>query len=143
MKIISWNTQGAKKPHVIKEVQFLIRTYKADMIFLVEIMVNEKKVLKILPQMGFDHFDYVLPTNHSGNIVVLWNNGKIHASPLFKDSRTIHMLIHDSKKTHNSILSGIYAPAQLNLVIDVLWCLMGNFNGLASPNEKKRGTSTP
>jgi len=60
------------------------------------------------------------------------------------------MLIHDPRRGQNSIISGIYAPAQakekdlfwehliqLNLVFDVPWCLMGDFNELASPNEKK------
>ena len=71
MIIISWNIQGAKNPQVIKEVQFLSRAYKADNIFLLETMVNENNILKILPQMGFEHFDCVLPTNHSGGITVL------------------------------------------------------------------------
>ena len=69
-----------KKPQVVQEVQFLIRTHKADMIFLLETMVNEKNIKKILSLMGFDHFDYVLPTNHVGGITVLWNNGIIHTS---------------------------------------------------------------
>jgi len=62
--------------------------------------------------MGFDNFEYVAPTNHLGGFVVLWNNGKIHASPLLKEPRAIHMLVHDPDKANNSILFGIYAPAQ-------------------------------
>ena len=104
MIIISWNTQGAKKPQVIKEVQFPTRTYKVDMIFLLETMVNEKNLLKILPQMGFDHYNYVLPINHTGGITVLWNNGNMHASTLLKEPRAIHMLIHDPPKGQNSII---------------------------------------
>jgi len=46
MKIISSNTQGARKPLVIKKVQFLTRTYNMDMIFLLETMVDEKNMLK-------------------------------------------------------------------------------------------------
>ena len=61
MIIVSRSTQGVKKPQVIKEVQFLTRTYKADMIVLLETMVNEKNLLQILPQMGLEHYDYVLP----------------------------------------------------------------------------------
>ena len=76
MTIISWNIQGAKKPQAIKEVQFLTRSHKAGMIFLLETMVNEKNMLKVLPQMGFEHYNYVLPSNHSGEVAVLWNNGK-------------------------------------------------------------------
>ena len=138
-----------KKPQVIKEVQFLTRTYKVDMIFLLETMVNEKNLLNILPQIGFDLYDYVIPQNHSGAITVLWNNGNIHASTLLKEQRAIHMLIHDPQKGQNSVVSRIYVPVQtkekdqfwehlvqLNRIFDVPWCLMGDFNELASPNEK-------
>ena len=66
-------------------------------------MVNEKKNIKeILPLMGFEHFEYVLLTNRSGAIVV-WNNGKTHASTLLKESRAIQMLTYDPKK-HNTLL---------------------------------------
>ena len=62
------------------------------------------------------------------------------------------MLVYDPAKGHNSIVSGIYAPAQsrekaqfwehlihLNAVFDVPWCLMGDFNELSCPAEKKEG----
>ena len=52
--------------------------------------------------MGFDHFDYVVLTNHLGGITVLWNNDKIHASPFLKEPRAIHMLIHNPEKAYNS-----------------------------------------
>ena len=155
MIVISWNTQGAKKPQVVKEVHFLTRTYKAYIIFLFETMANEKNILKILPQMGFDHYDYVLLHNHSRGIIVLRNNGNIHAPILLKEPRAIHMLVHDPKKGQNIIVSGIYAPAQigdkdqfwehlthLNIVFDIPWCLMGDLNELDSVEEKKGGTIT-
>ena len=65
------------------------------MMFLLETMVHEKNTLNILPILGFDLFDYILRMNHSGGIVVLWNNGIIHASVLFKEPRAIHILILD------------------------------------------------
>ncbi|KAJ8429995.1 hypothetical protein Cgig2_033920 [Carnegiea gigantea] len=40
-------------------------------------MVNESNIRRILPLMGFDHFDFVSPVNHSGGIAVLSNNGNI------------------------------------------------------------------
>jgi len=127
MIIISWNTQGAKKLQVVQEVQFLSKMFKADMIFLLETMVNDKNKLKILPQMGFEHFEYVAPTNHSGGIAVLWNNGKIHASPLLKEPRAIHMLVYDPKRASNSIISGAYASAQVRDK-DRLWENLLHFN---------------
>jgi len=71
MRIISWNVQGVKKAQVLQEIQFLKRTHKPQILFLQETLVNERNILDILPKLGFDHFDYVEPVNHSGGLVVL------------------------------------------------------------------------
>ena len=156
MKIISWNVRGAKKSQVLQEILFLKRTYNPQMIFLLETLVNKNHILQILPKMGFEHFDYVSPVNHSGGLAVLWNNDLIYASIIRKDSRAIHMLVHDTQKQINVIISGVYAPAQvsqkddfwnmllqMNDVVDLPWCLIGDFNELAAPSEKKGGTTYP
>jgi len=99
--------------------------------------------------MEFDHFDYVEPVNHSGGLVVLWDNGIIHTSVLSKEQRAIHMLVYDMTKHYSSIISGVYAPAQpqdeecfwnhlvqLNNVIDLPWRIIGDLNELAYLSEK-------
>ena len=48
--------------------------------------------------MGFEHFDYVEPVNHSSGSTVLWNNGVVCISILRKEQRVIHMLVHDTGK---------------------------------------------
>jgi len=50
--------------------------------------------------------------NHSGDIAVLWNNDVNHVLVLTKEPRAIHMLVHDSENSKNSIIFGIYASAQ-------------------------------
>ena len=111
-KVIRWNIQGLKKSQVSKEIKLLIRHYKSDMLFLIKTMVNDKNTLSILPTLGFDRFEYVLPSNHSGGLVVLWNNGVIHVSVLFTEPRAIHILVHDTINTKTTVVSGVYAPAQ-------------------------------
>jgi len=62
------------------------------------------------------------------------------------------MLVHDTQKQINVVISGVYAPAQLmekdefwnmliqmNNVVDLPWCINGDFNELAGPSEKKGG----
>ena len=62
--------------------------------------------------MGFEYYDFVSSINHSGGIAVLWNNGNIYALVLLKETGAICMLIHDLDKEQNSVILGIYAPAQ-------------------------------
>jgi len=71
MRIISWNVRGTKKVHVLQEIAFLKRTYKPQLIFLLETLVNKKNILDILPKMGFEHFDFLEPIDHSGDLAVL------------------------------------------------------------------------
>jgi len=56
MKIISWNVQGLKKPQVVQEIFLLKRKFNPDILFLLETLVNEKNLLRILPTLGFDFF---------------------------------------------------------------------------------------
>ena len=85
MHIISWNVQGVKKSQVFQEILFLKRTHKPNVLLILETMVNKKNIVDILPKMGFEHFDYVEPVNHSGGLAVLWNNETICASILRKE----------------------------------------------------------
>ena len=66
MRIISWNVQGTKKTQALQEILFLKRTHKPQIMFLLETLVNKANILDILPKLGFEHFDYVEPVNHSG-----------------------------------------------------------------------------
>jgi len=151
MRIISWNIQGLKKPQAAQEVKLLKRKYDPDVLFLLETMVNETNLLRIMPTLGFDHFDYVLPS-HSGGIVVLWRDNSVHVSVLLQQPRVIHMLIYDPVLAQTSVVSSTYAPVQisqkapfwehlleLNNVIDSPWCLIGDFNELENFSEKRGG----
>jgi len=156
MKIISWNAQGMKKTknQALQEILFLKRMHKPNIMFILETMVSSTNIRLILPKTGFEHFDYMDPVSHSGGIAVLWNNDSIHASILRKDQQAIHVLIHDTGNNQNVIVSGVYAPAQFrdkdpfwnqliqfNSVVDLPWCLIGDFNEITSPGEKRREAS--
>ena len=152
MKILAWNVQGAKKSQVIEEIKLLQKQYQPDLIFLLETMVNEEHTKRFISRLGFQYHDFSNPINHSGGIWALWNNTNIRANVLLKDARAIHMLVFEYSSQKFSIISGIYAPAQpnakeafwtnlrnLNDVIDMPWCLIGDFNELESPSDKLGG----
>jgi len=95
MKVLAWNVQGAKKSQIREEVKYLRTVQKPDLVFLLETMATESTTQKILPQLGFDHFDYTLLVNHSGGIWVLWNKTNIMANVLLKEDRATRMLVFD------------------------------------------------
>ena len=157
MKILAWNVQGAKKHQISEEIRFLQKFQQPDLVFVIETMASEATSKQIIPQLGFDHYDFTLPVQHSGGIWVLWNNKNILAHVLLKEDRAIHMLVFDVLIQKFSIISGIYAPAQpchkdafwahlrnLNGVIDKPWCIIGDFNELEYPDDKQGGAmATP
>ena len=65
------------------------------------------------------------------------------------------MLVHGIENAENYIISRIYAPAQSrdknecwehlnqlhNTMMDIPWCLMGDFTKITYPNEKLGGTT--
>jgi len=75
-------------------------------------MLSDTSSQKILPQFGFDHFEFISRVNHSGGLAVLWNTDNIYVSILSKESRAIHLLVYDSAIKALSILSGVYGPAK-------------------------------
>jgi len=156
MKILAWNVRGAKKRQISEEIRLIQKTHQPDLLFLLETMVTEENTKRIIPHLGFQYHDFSNPINHSGGIWVLWNNTNIRANVLIKEDRAIHMLVFEYSSQKFSIISGIYALAQssekaafwahlrnLNDVIDLPWCLIGDFNELECLSDKKGGQSVP
>ena len=142
MKVFYWNIQGFKKAPVVPELKFLIKIHKPNILFLAETLVNEDHLLQIISSLGYNHFDHILPVQHSGGIAVLWNSDHVHVSILAKDERAIHVLIHDISLGISSMPFGIYGPAQkkdkkffywdklldMCSVVDLPWCIIGDFS---------------
>jgi len=95
MKIMAWNVQRAKKHQICDEIRVINQAHKPDLLFLIETMVSDQTTRKLIAKLGFEHFDFVSPQNHSGGIWVLWNNASVHANVLLKENRAIHMLVMD------------------------------------------------
>ena len=132
MKVMAWNVQGAKKHQIRDEIRVINQTHRPDLLFLIETMVSKQTTRKLIDKLGFEHFDFVSPQNHSGGIWVLWNNANIHANVLLKENRAIHMLVMDSAIQKLSIISGIYAPTQIGQK-DPFWQHLADLNALLIP----------
>ena len=149
MKIVCWNVQGAKKSQLQLEIGFINRTIKPDILILLETMVNDQHAGLIRRNLGFSHYDMIPTENHCGGIWCLWNPINVEVSILAKESRAAHCLIKDSVNNKQCLLTAVYTPAQerdkdvfwqhlkqLNESVNLLWCIMADFNELLHPSEK-------
>jgi len=93
MKVMAWNVQCAKKHQIHDEIRIIHQTHRPDLLYLIKTMVSEQTTRKLIAKLGFEHFDFVSPQNHSSGIWVLWNNANIHANILLKENRVIHCLL--------------------------------------------------
>ena len=64
MKIVAWNVQGAKKRQLREELKLLQRSKQPDIMFVIETMASERTSNQILPVLGFDNYDFVVPVQH-------------------------------------------------------------------------------
>jgi len=54
-----------------KRLRFCKKFQQPDLMFVIETMASEATSMQIIPQLGFEHYDFTLPIHHSGGIWVL------------------------------------------------------------------------
>jgi len=152
MKVVCWDVQGAKKPHLRLEVGFITRTINPDILFMLETMVKEQNAESIITTLGFSHHERIPSTNHCGGIWCFWNPVNVDVTIITKDNRAIHCSVADMITNKHCILTAVYAPAQsaekevfwphlqqLNESFTLPWCIIGDFDELLDSSNKIGG----
>jgi len=106
-------------------------------------MVNEQNADLIIRTLGFSHYERIPTDNHCGGILCPWDSVNVDVIIIAKESRAIHCHVVDNVNNKQCMLTIIYAPAwsrdkdvfwhhlkQLNELITLPWCLIGDFNEL-------------
>jgi len=133
-------------------VGFINRTIKPDILILLEIMVNECNTARIVKSLGYQFYDTIPPHNHAGGIWLLWNADNVDVTVIAKEAGALHCMVYEKCTSKQCVLSAVYAPAQpqeknefwdylkrLHDVIDLPWCLTGDFNEMLLSSEKIGG----
>ncbi|GLT51747.1 hypothetical protein SLA2020_251360 [Shorea laevis] len=147
MKIITWNSRGVKHGPFRRECKELLKTYKPDVICILETKVNsESNALNFMMHYGFDKQHHVLSQGRAGGLWLFWKSSSIQLTVLTTTPQAIHCSIshqcnavvatfayvqphHDLKE---AFWSQIVSWAQ---AINVEWIIMGDFNDFASAEE--------
>ncbi|KAL6190587.1 hypothetical protein ACLB2K_036981 [Fragaria x ananassa] len=152
----SWNRQGSSWLGFFAQVQHLVVALRLDILCILDTKISDfdPATNKIASKLSvyFDNVDFVNSDGQSGGILLFWNSSTVSLNVIFKHNRFIHCHITNIANIKSWVHTFVYAyPAkkmQLDLwnEIETLkpqnddsWVLMGDFNNVASSEEKIGG----
>lgn len=150
-KIIVWNCRGVGSRCAIQHLLLLLRSNNPDILILEETRVQSTYITNFISKTNFDAYLVVEARGFSGGIWVLWDSSKVHLEPISFDDQIMNILVYQRDKV-NWLLSAIYASPNpvfrhdlwdylrcLGPISELTWLLIGDYNQVLSPNEKRGG----
>jgi len=136
----------------VEHLNFFCRKQKVDIVALQEPRYSGNVALRTIKSLGFKKFLLSEARGFSGGIWLLWNRTDLQIQLIRNDSHFLHVQVKD-KDNDPWLLTVVYASPRdhergdtWNNLRDVArsihepWLMMGDFNEIASPDEKKGGT---
>jgi len=153
MIILSWNCRGLGNPWIVQVLNWMVRTKKPNLVFLMETKLNSKKMEAIQTKLDFDAIFVVDSIGKSGGLALMWKLDNVMNIQNY--SRwNINVVIQTDSTTKEWKFSGFYGhpevakrPEHLLRHLAVLapnpWLGVGDFNEITSANEKSSRTYRP
>ncbi|XP_073066021.1 uncharacterized protein [Primulina eburnea] len=154
MIIISWNCRGLGQPRAVPVLCELIRTHKADVVFLSETLVYSSRIEEIRVKLGFAGALSVDRVGRSGGLALLWRHKDLCTIKDFSRNHINAEIKEDDKPTWR--ITCFYGLPErqrkrdswnllqrLSGLSNLPWCCIGDFNDILSFEEKKRRVEHP
>ncbi|XP_073295036.1 uncharacterized protein [Primulina huaijiensis] len=153
MKLACWNIRGFHKPLKQKSVQYIMNTRKIEKFGILESKLDEK-ALQNLMRVRFQGMrvfhNFML--NDKGQIMVLWYPSSVNIDLIDMSDQAVHVRVICLRTKFTFLASFVYGfntIRQRRMLWDELiafsancqvpWMLLGGFNNVLSPDEKKGG----
>ncbi|KAK8517476.1 hypothetical protein V6N12_016327 [Hibiscus sabdariffa] len=150
MAMVAWNVRGLGNKDTVRALKNVVFKHRADIIFLSETKQKKRYIEKIRMKMKVDNAFCVEPEGIAGGLVLWWSN-EVKLSVLHYERNFI-----DAKISINGepewFGTFIYAPpysgdkhefwkslTALRNDFNAKWCIIGDFNVVACPEEKYGG----
>ena len=153
MIFISWNCRGIQNSSCLRHSKEIMRVYKPDFFFLMEIRCNDVVVAQAFGRkLGFDSLAFEPSQGMAGGLVVYWRSGAPRVHLLVSSSQFLHLQITEGQV--QSIVTCVYVRPhailkdafweqlqQMAVSITDPWFVMGDFNDIALASEKSGGAA--
>ncbi|KAK2356470.1 hypothetical protein QL285_093800 [Trifolium repens] len=151
MIVINWNCRGAQGLNFRRALTNFCRKNKVDIVALQEPRCSGSTAKKTIKKLGFKNYVMAEARGFSGGIWLMWNRSDIQIQLIKNDFHFLHVQVSE-KEMEPWLLTVVYASPrenerqdtwqllrQLAYSINKLWLMMGDFNEIAHPDEKKGG----
>ncbi|XP_045791653.1 uncharacterized protein LOC123886374 [Trifolium pratense] len=151
MIVINWNYRGAQGINFRRALNNFCRKNKVDIVALQETRCSGTTAKKTIKKLGFKNHVMAEAIGFYGGIWLMWNRSDIQVQLIQNDFHFLHVQVSE-KDMEPWLLTVVYASPrenerqdtwqllkQLATSINTPWLMMGDFNEIAYPNEKKGG----
>jgi exonuclease III len=150
-KIFLWNCRGAASTAFHRSCKYYLDIHKPEVIVIMETRVDPEKLRNTFMLLGFDNMHHSQCRGFAGGIVVAWKMNDVNMNVEITDFQFIHLTI-----TFNGgpswKFTAVYASPREELRMEGWrklqnisqsmsgsWMIAGDFNDIASQEEKKGG----
>ncbi len=151
MKILAWNCRGAAKPSFMSTFKRLVQLHCPEICFLCETRVSGEGLRRVQRRIEVEWESFVVESQGmSGGILMLWRRGVASVDVFRNCAQQVVMVISEPNEPP-WVLCGVYASTDYRSR-RVLWgeltglltqgvptVVVGDFNCILSPNEKRGG----
>ena len=154
MNILSWNCRGAGNRRFANALSNILNLYQSNLIALLETKCSGQRDDKVIQNLGFDNNIRVKARGFAGVIWLMWNKPNIRVMQSWMHTQFLHVKL---AVDHGSpwFLTIVYASPieserkevwhelqQIANTMSDAWLVIGDFNEIASLDEKKGGAET-
>lgn len=149
MSILSWNCCGLGNYATIQVLKDLVLNKKPSILFLMETLINKTKLEPIKFHLGFHGMFVVDNMGHSGGLALLWKEGTEVNVTNYSCHHIDSTICLEGSDIHWR-LTGFYGYPErgrrkeswsllkhLSTLNSLPWSILGNFNDIMKPEEKR------
>lgn len=156
MKLISWNIRGLNSPKTGRILKNMLKQEKPSILVLQEMKCSSTVLERIAAEAWPGGLVIAVDAQGaSGGLAILWDARIIHLSNIQANKNFIQATFHLSGTNAHGLLTNVYFPQEtaqksqlLNILSELnrdrplpLWISGGDFNMIASMDEKRGGRS--
>ncbi|KAI7997777.1 hypothetical protein LOK49_LG10G02359 [Camellia lanceoleosa] len=149
LRLLFWNCRGAGNNKFKRNIVEIIKTYKPEILVLMETKVAYSQMSNFFNSLGFTASSIVDPVGRVGGIWIIWDTSQVNVRTSTINSQVIHATVH-KEDFEEWVLAAVYASPNPTLrahlwkdLEDIAgdmekpWLVAGDFNDYSSQHERR------